>query len=187
MALVKLNPIMTSNNTPAPYKCWASSEWSTGLFPAWKAFDGSTEASSYWHVSGSGNDVRSGYLYFDFGEPILVSNFEIYPGNEGSYIPAYVTIYGTNEDGTDDSKFELIQSYSGGAYNPTQIFTITAPKKYRVYKIYVAKNSGYNMSVQELTFYIDNEKYKQSFKDRIKETILGNEYLNNVVTYDIEE
>lgn len=186
MALINITPKMTSDTTPAPYRCWASSVWSDA-YPAYKAFDGDTTGLSYWHNGGT--ESKEGTLYFDFGKPVTITDFEIYPGNNGSYKPGIITIYGSIGDGSTTEEFEQIQSYSvsDSAYNPTKIFTITNLKAYRTYKIYVFRND-YNMSVQEIVFYQDEERVFKTLTQKIKEVILNNKYFtDNIVRFNIDK
>ena len=62
-----LCPPMTSNNTPSPYKCSASSEANQAC-AAWKAFD--DNGGSAW-VTATG--TREGWLEFNFGSASLMT------------------------------------------------------------------------------------------------------------------
>ncbi len=65
-----LCPAMTSNNTPSPYTCSASSE-ANQVFAAWKAFDDS--GGSAWATA---TGTPNGWLEFDFGGASLITTGE---------------------------------------------------------------------------------------------------------------
>lgn len=183
MNLVNITPIMTSDNTPAPYSCYASSVWSG--YPAWKAFDGDDTYSSYWHVVSGG----SGYLVFDFGSPTSVAAFNLYNvAYAGSYDPYSIKVYGSH----DGETFELIQAFTkgSGALTKDSIFYFDKQVTYRTYKFDMITRGSY-LAIQELRMFEDTDqtiKISNKIKDKVLKTILNNSLIQKyVIPYAEEE
>ena len=169
MNLVNITPIMTSDNTPVPYLCYASSVWEG--YPAYKAFDGNNTGTSYWHVS-SGN---SGYLVFDFGSPTNVAAFNLYNViYAGSYDPYNIKVYGSH----DGKTFELIQEFinNNSVLTKDDIFYFDKQVTYKAYKFDMITRGSY-LAIQELRMFEDTDqtiKMSNIIKNKVLKTILNN-------------
>lgn len=93
---------MTSNTAPAPYACFASSEYSAS-YAAWKAFD--KDLSTLWSPTSS----NSGQLSYYFGgDKYIFSSISIYCNNFIKNYPNSFKIQGSNDNVT----WEDLASYS---------------------------------------------------------------------------
>lgn len=183
MNLVNITPIMTSDNTPAPYSCYASSVW--GGYPAYKAFDGDDAYYSYWHVSNG----HFGYLVFDFSSPTNVAAFNLYNTTyAGSYDPYNIKVYGSH----DGKTFELIQEFMNNNSTLTKddIFYFDKQVTYRAYKFDMITR-GYYLAIQELRMFEDTDqtiKISNTIKDKVLKRILNNSLIQKyVISYAEEE
>lgn len=183
MNLVNITPVMTSDNSPAPYSCYASSVW--GGYPAWKAFDGNDTGSSYWHTSSSYN---YGYLVFDFGSPTNVAAFNLYNvAYAGSYDPYSIKVYGSH----DGETFELIQTFTKGSAALTKdtIFYFDKQVTYRAYKFDMMTYGSY-LAIQELRMFEDTDqtiKWSNTIKDKVLDVIINHELIQKyVISYNEE-
>ena len=183
MNLVNITPIMTSDNTPAPYSCYASSVWDG--YPAYKAFDGNDTGYNYWHVA-SGN---SGYLVFDFGSPTNVAAFNLYNVYcSSNYNPYSIKVYGSH----DGKTFELIKEFINNNTNLTKddIFYFDKQVTYRAYKFDMISNYVF-LAIQELRMFEDTDqtiKISNTIKDKVLKTILNNSLIQKyVIPYAEEE
>lgn len=181
MNLVNITPKMTSDNTPAPYSCYASSVWSG--YPAWKAFDGDDTGLSYWHAAQAAG--RTGYLVFDFGNKTKVAAFTLYNVSHGNtYNPTVIHVYGS-DDGTT---FTLIKSFTVKvALNKNVVFYFDEQVNYRAYKFNMTSGGSY-ISIQELIMYEDKDQvsYSIPIRDKTIETIKNNELFQHLVTFSKE-
>lgn len=92
---------MTSNTAPSPFKTSASSEYSDGNYPAWKAFNGVSDATGAVNAWASATgDINGAYLQIDFGEIKKVNVIKFRgrgsSGSEGQ-TPTSFSIYWTSD------------------------------------------------------------------------------------------
>ena len=183
MNLVNITPIMTSDNTPAPYSCYASSIWDG--FPAYRAFDrDNTGYDSYWHVY----DGNSGYLVFDFGSPTNVAAFNLYNVyHPSSYDPYSIKVYGSH----DGKTFKLIKEFinNNSTLTKDDIFYFDKQVTYKAYKFDMISNGQY-LAIQELQMFEDTDqtiKISNTIKDKVLKTILNNSlFQKHCIPYEEE-
>lgn len=139
-----VTPVMTSNNTPAPYKIYASSE----AYPAYRMFD--EDDSNYWHSQGEAYP----WIIIDFGRQQAITGFSIQNNAGGSaiYYPDNFTLSGSN----DNINFEDIATYKNQNFNgfgDTKEYTLDKIYSYRYYKI-TMNQTGYQ-ALSSIRFYCD--------------------------------
>lgn len=182
MNLVNITPVMTSNTTPAPYRCYASSTW-TG-HDAYQAFDNIDTGTSYWHVSTAGRNT--GWLVFDFTFIMPIAAFSMYNTYHPSgYDPKTIKVYGS----LDGSTFTLIKSFTyteSARLNKDYRFYFDKQVKYRAYKFEVTVTGSY-AALQELKMFQDlDQMYSVSLKEKVLQVIYENNAFQHLITYSIE-
>lgn len=131
-------PTMTSDTTPSG-TCSAKDTYSG--YPAYYAFDNdeTTEVAS----STSGTPW---WVKYTFAEAITAKVFKIV--NRSS---AYITQY--KLQGTNDSTWVDLGTYTNGAGNTTQTFSLDNSTAYKSYRVYVTANDGNGNGAKEIQIY----------------------------------
>jgi hypothetical protein len=151
------HPPMSDYNTPAPYRCWASSEYTNiaaGGGYAWQAFDGTCKypynptSTDRWCSSVSAYDYQlPQWLAFDFAIPVFIYYYQLQNpshvwGTQSDGFgatPASFELHGSNTAADNDwtvlDKRQDTAEYGECGWSlPLQIRT---PGAYRYYRLYV--------------------------------------------------
>ncbi len=149
------SPTMTSNTTPTPFSCSASTIYSD-QYDVWMAFDGNF--STFFHSLSNKNAENTEWLMFDFGSETIVQGIRMssrqgFPG----YYPQCFTI----KHSVDGVNFSTIQSYkdlSSPEYGNYSEYIFTPSIKCRYLKIDDMKpisvdRGYYNIAISEIEFF----------------------------------
>ena len=155
MTFEEWSPCMTSDNTPSPYSCSASSNYglnqSLGSNGTFAAFDGNS--NTIWH---SESENGNAWIKFDFGKPTTIAGIILFPRKQYPEQLCYTgDIQGSNDDSTYTNivSFQSLPQISG---NESITHSFDSPVTYRFYKIanmrsYYLYNGGY-VSIGEIKF-----------------------------------
>ncbi|ELS32847.1 MULTISPECIES: putative Ig domain-containing protein [Pseudanabaena] len=144
-----VSPILNSNNSPVPYTVTASSEY-YGYYPAYRAFDGSLNGSSFWATNGEPNP----FIQIDLGTPTTVSGYSFVSRADGEYnqSPRWWVLSGSN----DGTTFTSLDSRSGQpvwGVGEKREYALATADNYRYYRwTYTTEGAiGQNIiSIQEI-------------------------------------
>lgn len=138
------SPQMTSNDTPSPYRCSASSVMSS--FDVFHAFD--NNSSTFWHAS----TPNESWIQFDFGGKTPVKCVRLSP-RYGYYeqLPKEGVIKGSY----DEVKwYDILRFENGIAYSdPYLELTFDKAFNYRYYKIDEMDSKQAYLSIRDIEFY----------------------------------
>lgn len=150
----KMTPNMTSNSTPAPYSCSASSEYSTSWSP-WRAF---TPGNNGWHgVSGASFPQ---WIRFNFPTPVAILFYRLLARDDPHWdwrnFPKNFSLQGYNET---EEEWETIDTRTN-VYDPGQdswyptrgYMLVQTPKPYKSYRLYVTASNNTNVCIQEIEY-----------------------------------
>ena len=145
-------PKMTSNNTPTGYARANAVYDSAADYQPWKAFD--QNSSSWWL---SARDSTSGWIRFDFPEPIRLYRTMIFPAySQGIGVSGFI-VQGSNNASTFNNIYsDTIPNSSSYARN--NYFDTVADTEYGILRLNVTSSYSYGTSkhavrLVELQFY----------------------------------
>ena len=178
MNLVNVTPVMTSDTTPAPYSCSASSVYSSGK-AAWKAFDNRTDS----HWSSKAHATTSDII-LNFGEKTPLYCITARGSKDtgsGSTINK-ISIYGRNSNDEWVHIKDLSTTISSSNNTTVHTFYLDKQVSYESYKFTVITNRGNNMYMRlsEIKLYQDTDQLQppsERVKTLVKETILNHELM----------
>lgn len=172
--LVKVSPIMTSANTPAPYEVTASSYYSNNHAP-WYAFDGNeTYVNNVGYWSSGGFD---GSIIINYSKPTPIDCFSVY----GGY--STVAIYGSD----DNKTYTLLKTYNVGSSDSSKavMYYLDKQTKYTYYKFYFSGTRDW-IAIMEIEMFMQ-KTCSEKIKDTVKNAILNNKLIQHLTRHESEE
>lgn len=152
MTEIKVSPIMTSSNTPAPYVITSSSDISES-YASWKAFDGNyLDNTSRWIGDRTKLPV---WIQIGFNKPTDVGRYQLTANqitNAETGHPKSWTLIGSD----NEIDWEVLDSRTNisWATGEKKSFLVQKPKNYKYYRVNVTDSWGtLYVSIQEIEFY----------------------------------
>ena len=162
MALVDITPVMTSDNTPAPYVVTQTNYYS-GIHLGFLAFD-NNPSTFYWSANisnvvtidmgGKKNVSAFGITPIDAVNNFTPKDFKLQGSNDNSIFTDLITVTNETNWGTEEKRYEATESLDSYRYYRVAISTTNGQSTYKIseIKLYEDETPPPTPSVQSLRY-----------------------------------